>query len=532
MERTLVDMVVARARTHATTPAARHKVDGAWADVSWPELVAQVRAVSNGLVALGVQPGDRVAVFAPTSVAWAVVDLAIAAARAVCVPIYPSNTPDEALFVLNDSGASVLFVDADISDGKHTGRLTRIRAVRANASSVRHVVTLSGAAGDDVISLDALVARGRQSDGFDARAAAIEPSDLCHFIYTSGTTGNPKGVMLSHGNWAFEAASVRNLDVMVNDDAVMLFLPLAHSFAQAVKAAWVAIGFTMVFAESVEKVVGNLSETRPTIFPAVPRLFEKVFAGVQSSATSAPGVKGQLGRWAFGQFDAYCEAHQAGRAYDSVQWRLAKVLVFRKVRTALDEKLGGRMRLFVSGGAPLSRKIGLFFEMLGITVCEGYGLTETSGPSTINVPGATKIGTVGRALPETEVAIAADGEVLLRGPHIMRGYHRHEAATAEVLTADGWFHSGDIGEIDGDGYVRITDRKKDIIVTAGGKNVAPQNLENLLKTFPLVSQSMVYGDKRPYLTVLLTVNEEVARKVVTDSGSAAPSTYAELAAHP
>jgi long-chain acyl-CoA synthetase len=530
-ERNLVEMLLARAKER-TAPAARHKTASGWTDVPWTEVVRQVRAVSNGLVAAGVKPGDRVAVFAATSLTWVVTDLAIAAARAICVPIYASNTPDEVRYILQNSGAVMLFVDHDAPDGKQPGRLGRARSKLAEAPDCKALVLFEGTpAGDHELTLDALIAKGAGTDDFDARVAAIAPDDLCHFIYTSGTTGDPKGVMLSHGNWAFEAQVIRSLGVMKPEDSLMLFLPLAHSFAQVVKASWVALGFTLIFAESVEKVVANLAETKPTIFPAVPRVFEKVFANVQSGAMSAPGIKGTLGRWAFSLFDEYAAAREAGRSYDSLGFSLAKALVFKKVKAALDEKLGGRLQLFVSGGAPLPRKIGYFFELVGFTVCEGYGLTETSAGSTINVPGAIQIGTVGRPFPGVELTIAEDGEILIRGPHIMKGYYRNEAASAEVLRPDGFFHTGDIGEIDAGGFVRITDRKKDLIKTSGGKYCAPQNLENALKTMPIVSNSMVHGDMRPYLVVLIAVNEENARKLLSEKGVTVGS-YAELAKRP
>jgi len=252
---------------------------------------------------------------------------------------------------------------------------------------------------------------------------------------------------------------------------------------------------------------------------------------VQSNAMGAPGVKGKLGRWAFRLFDEYADAKQAGKTYDSIGWALAKRLVFSKVKAGLTEKLGGRMRLFISGGAPLSKKIAYFFDLLGFEVLEGFGLTETSAASCVNRPGKFKIGTVGQAVPGTEVKIASDGEIMLRGPGVMKGYYANPEATAEVLEQDGWFHTGDIGEIDSDGSVRITDRKKDIIVTAGGKNVAPQNLENVLKTHPIISVAMVHGDKRAYLTVLVCVNEENAKKLLAQKGVPAGS-YAEIAARP
>jgi len=527
-EKNLLELLMSRvAETFA--PAVQHKTAQGWVDVSWAEVLAQVKALSDALVGFGVQPGDRVAVFAATTLQWVVTDLAISAARAITVPIYASNTPDEIRYVLQHSGATVCFVDNDAGDAKQAGRLSRLRQRLADCPAVKKVVVLEGeAGGEQEMTLAALLEKRAGVTDFEQRVDAVQADDLCHFIYTSGTTGDPKGVMLTHGNWAYEAKTCTQIGLMQDDDSVMLFLPLAHSFAQVIKAAWLGLGFKLVFAESIDKLIANLAEAKPSILPAVPRVFEKVFSGVQANATGAAGVKGKLGRWAFRLFDEYVEARQQGRAYDSLGWALAKRLVFSKVKAGLTEKLGGRMRLFISGGAPLSRKIGYFFDLLGFEVLEGFGLTETSAASCVNRPGQVKIGTVGPAIPGTEVKIASDGEILIKGPGVMKGYYANPEATAEVLERDGWFHSGDIGEVDSDGSVRITDRKKDIIVTAGGKNVAPQNLENVLKTHGLISTAMVYGDKRPYLTVLICVNEEAASKLL--GGATGP--YAELAARP
>jgi long-chain acyl-CoA synthetase len=518
--------------------AARQKRNGAWEDVTWGRILQEVKTISSGLVAEGVRPGDRVALFGATTIQWAICDLAIAAARAITVPIYASNTPDECRYILQNSESVLVLVDNDIAEGKQIGRATRIRQRLDQVPNVRRMILFEGApAGPREATLADLARAGEEANradprAFDERVREVRTDDPVCFIYTSGTTGDPKGVILTHGNWAYEAEAVRGVKLMQEDDAVMLFLPLAHSFAQVVKAAWLGTGFQMVFAESVDKLLANLAETHPTVLPAVPRVFEKVYNNVVQNGSATPGVKGKLFRWAFHLFDEYVEAKNQGREYSSLGFALARRLVFAKVHATLSERLGGRMRLFVSGGAPLSRKIAYFFDLIGFKVLEGYGLTETAAATCVNPPEKIKIGTVGPPVPGTEIRIANDGEILIRGPGVMKGYFKNPAATAEALEPDGWFHSGDIGELDVDGYLRITDRKKDIIVTAGGKNVAPQNLENLLKTFPLVSQAMVYGDKRKYLTVLICVNEEAARKLLADKGAPAPATYAELVQRP
>ena len=534
---TLLHLLQERASRTPTQEAATHKKFGKWTHVDWETILGDVRHLSAALVAHGIQPGDRVAVFADSSLPWCVADMAICAARAITVPIYASNTPDEVKYVLQHSGSVMLFVDHDRSTGKQPGRFTRARSVLKECPSVRLVITMEEEGTGAEVSMAKLLAEGTPLDQkdprkFEERIGALRVDDPCCFIYTSGTTGAPKGVMLTHGNLAFEAKALTTMQVLRPDDAVMLFLPLAHSFAQDVKAAWVGLGYRMIFAQSTETLLADIGETSPTILPAVPRIFEKIYNAVVSGGMGKPGVAGKLFRWAMRLFEESVEARQQGRSYDSLSLTLAKKLVFSKVKATLDQKLGGKMRLFVSGGAPLSRKIAYFFDMLGFEVLEGYGLTETSGGATVNPPGRYRIGTVGPPMPGCEVKIASDGEILIRGPNVMKGYYNAPEATREVLEPDGWFHSGDIGEIDPAGFVRITDRKKDIIVTAGGKNVAPQNIENSLKTFPLISQAMVHGDKRKYLSVLITVNEETARKMLQDSGITPPAAYADVAARP
>jgi long-chain acyl-CoA synthetase len=535
-QQNLVSLLVARAARPDVVGATVHE-GGAWKSITWGAILAEVRRLSAALVAQGVKPGDRVAVFAATSLRWCVADLAVSAARGVTIPIYASNTPDEVQYILEHSGSSLLFVDNDVMEGKQPGRLSRVRACIAKTPAVKGVVVFEGPVAGTEVAYRDFIAKGDAQEkadpkGFETRVASIKMSDACLFIYTSGTTGNPKGVQLTHGNWAYEAIASAQIGLMNSDDSVMLFLPLAHSFAQVVKTAWLSMSFRMIFSRGTDKLMADLVETSPSILPSVPRIFEKVYEGVIGNGSSAPGLKGRLFRWAMRLFDEYVNAKLQGREYNSLGFALAQRLVFSKVRATLTQKLGGRMRLFVSGGAPLSRKIAYFFALLGFEVLEGYGLTETSAAATVNRPGHTKIGTVGPPLPGCEVKIAPDGEILIRGPNVMAGYYKNPEATKEAMDPEGWFRSGDIGEIDVDGSLRITDRKKDIIVTAGGKNVAPQNIENTLKTKPLISQAMVYGDKRKYLAVLITINEEAAKKVLAAAGAAPAASYAELAKRP
>jgi long-chain acyl-CoA synthetase len=536
-QQNLVSLLVARAARPDVVGATVHE-GGAWKSVTWGSIRDEVRRLSAALVVQGVKPGDRVAVFAGTSLRWCIVDLAVSAARGITIPIYASNTPDEVQYILEHSGASLLFVDNDVAEGKQPGRLMRVRACIARTPAVKGIVVFEGpTAGASEVAYKDFIAKGdavEKADpkGFETRVAAIKMSDPCLFIYTSGTTGNPKGVQLTHGNWAYEATASAQIGLMNADDSVMLFLPLAHSFAQVVKTAWLSMGFRMIFSRGTDKLMADLVETSPSILPSVPRIFEKVYEGVIGNGSSAPGLKGTLFRWAMRRFDEYVEARLQGREYSSLSFALAQRLVFSKVRATLDQKLGGRMRLFISGGAPLSRKIAYFFDLLGFEVLEGYGLTETSAAATVTRPGKKMIGTVGPPMPGCEVKIAPDGEILIRGPNVMAGYYKNPEATQEAMAPDGWFRSGDIGEIDPNGALRITDRKKDIIVTAGGKNVAPQNIENSLKTRPLISQAMVYGDKRKYLAVLITLNEEAAKKVLAAAGAPPAANYAELSKRP
>jgi long-chain acyl-CoA synthetase len=522
----LIALVDRQVRENGERAAVRHKRDGRWQEVSWAELARRARDVSDGLASIGVRPGDRVAVLGDTNLEWMLADLGVLGAGAVTATIYQSNQPEECRYILEHSGARLVFCDSPV-------QVAKIRAVRDRLPALEGIVRAQGPAADGfertLADLEALGRGWRQAHprAHEERVAALGPGDVATLIYTSGTTGNPKGVALTHGNWAYEAAAVESVRVVTPDDVILLFLPMAHSFAKVIQAAWLATGCSCAFVEGLDKIMDNASEVRPTVMPAVPRIFEKAYNTVISKGFASPGLKGKLFRLAMESFDSYAEARTAGREYTSFGLLVGKRLVFPKLRAALDERFGGRMRFFVSGGAPLAPKIAWFFDLLGFTILEGYGLSESSAASFVNRPGANRVGTVGPPVPGTEVRIADDGEILIRGPGVMKGYWNDAAATAEALR-DGWLYTGDIGHLEGE-HLRITDRKKDIIVTAGGKNVAPQNLENELKTDPLVSQVMVHGDRRKFLSALVTLNEENARKWAADHGISAA---APLHAHP
>lgn len=527
----MVRMLLDRAAMNPDGASAQYKKDGVWRTCSWSELVERARLLSDGLVSMGVQPGARVAILSATRFEHPLADAGILSAGAIAVPIYHSILAHEVEYILEDCGAELVFVEDE-------AQLAKVRVSRERLPKLRKAILIQGevapADADWVIGFDELERKGEGADraAFDARVEAIGAEDPASLLYTSGTTGKPKGVILTHRNWCYEAAAVSQISIFQPGDSILLFLPLAHSFGKVVQAVWWHLGAITAFAEGPDKIVENAGEVKPSIIPSAPRVFEKVFSAVVHNGTSSPGLKGALFRWAMGLFAEYVEAKEAGREYGSLSWTLAKKLVFSKVtKTLREERLGGRIRIFVSGGAPLSPKIAHFFDVLGLQVLEGYGLTETSAATTVNRPGRNKIGTVGPAVPGTEIRIAADGEVLIRGGGVMKGYYNRPEETAEVLQQDGWLHTGDIGSLDADGCLRITDRKKDIIVTAGGKNIAPQNLENALKINPLVSQVLVYGDKRKFLTALITVQDETGRKLLENKGIRVGS-YEELTSHP
>jgi long-chain acyl-CoA synthetase len=510
------------AQTHRDKVAAQYKVAGAWRDVTWREIDTLAMKCAAGLVALGVEPKERVTILSNTRLEWMIADLGILGAGGTTVPIYQSNLPDEVQYILEDAGSVVVFAEDQ-------EQLEKMRAIREQAPLVRKVVCFATSAVDESsdweVSWEQLLRDGEKyldahREEVEARGMGLGPDDLLTLIYTSGTTGRPKGAMLTHDNMVYEAEAQLEIGLMAADDVQYLFLPMAHVFGKLIEIAWLATGQVLAFWEGDQaKIVENLGEVRPTMMASVPRIFEKVHAKVVGDVKSAEGFSGWIGRWALRKGDEAMRIEQEGGRPGGIGWWFARKLVWNKIGLKLGERFGGRLRFFISGGAPLGRDIAYFFKYAGVTICEGYGLTETAAGACVNRPERVKIGTVGPVLPGTELKIAEDGEILLRGRNIMRGYWNREDATREAIGEDGWFHTGDIGVVDGEGYVRITDRKKDIIVTAGGKNVAPQNIENTLKSAsPLISQVVVHGDKRKFLSALITVDPDNLEDWAKDHG--------------
>jgi long-chain acyl-CoA synthetase len=491
--------------------AAQHKVGGVWRDVTWSEMDATSQKAAAGLVKLGVQPREMVSLISNTRLDWILADLGILGAGATTVPVYQSSTPDDTQFILNDAGSVAVIVE-------DATQLKKLRGIKDQIPGVKKVIAFSGdvdAAGGWEMTWEQLLADGAEylktnAADVKARAAGLQPGDLLTLIYTSGTTGRPKGAMLAHDCMLYEAEAIHKINLITPDDLQYLFLPMAHVFAKVLETIWFQEGHIMAFwTGDMKKIVEELGEVRPTMMCSVPRIFEKVHAKVAADVAATPGLPGKIAQWGLAQGEKAAKIELAGGQPGGLAWTLAQKLVFKKLNAKLTARFGGRMRFFVSGGAPLGKDIAYFFKYSGFTICEGFGLTETSAASAVNLPADTRIGTVGRALPGTEFKVAADGELLIRGRGVMKGYWKREDATKEAIDGEGWFHTGDIGVIDKDGFIRITDRKKDIIVTAGGKNVAPQNLENQIKSkSSLLSQVVIHGDKRKFLSAVVTLDEE------------------------
>ncbi len=490
-----------------------------WASLSWKETLAQVRAIACGLRDLGLHAEDRCAILSSTRVDWILADLGILCSGGATTTIYPSSTADECRFIIADSGTRFVFAEND-------EQVLKLQGVRAQLPALVKVISLDGKASEDgwVMSLADLLERGRAYDAkvpgeFEEAARAVAPTALATLVYTSGTTGQPKGVELTQDCWVYEGEGIDALKILSAEDLQYLWLPLSHVFGKVLEAAQIRIGFPTAVDGRVDKLVENLGAVRPTFVCAVPRIFEKVHNKVVANGTGKGGVKAEIFKWAFkvgGRAAARERAGQGVPALLELQRKLADRLVFGKVRALF----GGRVRFFISGSAPLSREMAEFFHAAGLLILEGYGLTESSAASFVNRPGRTRFGSVGLALPGTEVRIAPeDGEILLKGRGIMRGYHGLPDATRESLQG-GWLRTGDIGELDQDGFLRITDRKKDLIKTSGGKYVAPQFLEGKIKALsPWVDQVLVHGNNRNFVSALVTLDEESIRRWAKENGA-------------
>lgn len=502
-------------------PSVSVQTDDDWNIVTAAQFRTQVRSVAKGLIAEGLKPGDRIAILSRTRYEWTVADYAIWYAGCVTVPIYETSSPEQVEWIISDAHVVATFFEAQ--------RTTH--AFAPIADKVPHM-TRSYIFGDDV--LDQLTQKGVGiSDGeLDSRRTAVGPSDPATLIYTSGTTGRPKGCIITHGNMMAEVDTlVKGIPEVfeIPDASTLIFLPLAHVFGRLIQVAMLRGEVTIGHCPNPAALLRDLGSFKPTFLLAVPRVFEKVFNGSAAKAHEASPIKGKIFDRAAAVAIAYSEALDHGHMSKglALQHGLFDKLVYSKLRHAM----GGRVTHAISGGAALGARLGHFYRGLGLIILEGYGLTETTAGSTLNLPSSLKIGSVGRPLPGTGVRIESDGEVLLKGPHVFMGYWNNQAATSEAMTSDGWFRTGDIGELDGDGFLRITGRKKELIVTAGGKNVAPAVLEDRLRANPIISQCVVVGDNKPYIGALITLDQEALPQILTANNiAAAPMT--ELIANP
>lgn len=495
----LTDDVVTNAREAADSVVFSRNVGGEWTEVSAAEFLAEVSGVAKGLMAAGVEAGDRVALISKTRYEWTLLDYAIWFAGAVTVPIYETSSAEQIAWILEDSGATAVIAEGP----SHLARVREAREAAAGLTDLNHVWAIDDNAVDVLTRLGADVTDG----SLEVRRTATTPLDLATLIYTSGTTGRPKGCMLTHGNFMFElGVAVAELEELFETKgaSTLLFLPLAHVFARIIQIGCVKARVRMGHSANIKNLVADLGAFKPTFILAVPRVFEKVFN--TASQNAAADGKGKIFDRAAEVAIAWSKGQDKGKP--SLAVRAQHAIFSKLVYSKLQAALGGNCEYAVSGGAPLGERLGHFYRGIGLKVLEGYGLTETTAALTVNMPDAAKIGTVGRPIPGTSVRVADDGELLFKGGQVMAGYWNNEAATGEVLERDGWFHTGDVGEVDDEGFVRITGRKKEILVTAGGKNVAPAVLEDRLRGHLLVDQCVVVGDGRPFIGALVTLDRE------------------------
>jgi long-chain acyl-CoA synthetase len=521
--KTVADLAPLAAERHADLPAVTYKdASGQWVSKTYREVGDIVRRLALGLIELGIEKGDKVSILANTRPEWTYFDFAALSVGAVVVPIYQTNSPDECRYVLENSDAKAVIVE-------DSEQLAKIDQVRDRVPKLEHVVRMEGAGGN-AISMDELIEAGssRSDSEWEQRWQSVTPDDICTFIYTSGTTGPPKGCVISHGNYRSMVTMALDESVLDRNTTTYLFLPLAHSFALLIQLLSFDLGGNIAYWERDPlKIIPNLVEVKPDYFPSVPRIFEKIYTAATSEVEKSGGLKKLVFNWAIGVGKKVRRKERAG---EPIGWLLRKQyeVADKQVLSKIRALFGGRMKNCVTGAAPINPEILRFFDAAGVLVLEGWGMTETSTAATVARPDAFKIGKVGRAFRGCEIRIADDGEILVKGPNVFQGYYKNEEATRETLE-DGWLHTGDIGELDADGYLSITGRKKDIIITAGGKNITPANLEAEIKQSPYVSQCVVIGDRRPYLVALVTLDMEECAKLAEERGW--PADSAELAHH-
>jgi len=500
-----------------------YKKGGAYAPISTQDFESMVKSLSLGLKELGFQPGDKLIILSENRPEWVMTDLAVQCAGGISVPVYTSLVPEQVGYIIDDSDAAFVVVS-------NAEQWAKVKAIKSQIKKVRRFITFAPETPEDVFGLADVMHKGQERAAhnpliFDKEALAVQPQDVASIIYTSGTTGIPKGVILTHSNFLSNIKTAAELLPFSEKDTVLSFLPLSHVLERMVMFTYLYKGCTIAFAESLETVAENLVEVRPTIMVSVPRVFEKIYSKVLDAVLAGSAVKRHIFFWALKVGREHgrrvLEKEKISRAL-RMKRKLAHKLVFSKV----IEKTGGRIRFFVSGGAPLSKDIAEFFYAMGLYIMEGYGLTETSPAIALNTFEYLKFGTVGKPIPGVQVRIAPDGEILVRGPNVMKGYYKKEAETREVFQGN-WFHTGDIGYLDEQGFLVITDRKKDIIVTAGGKNIAPQPIENILKTNTYISNAVVIGDRRRFLSALIVPNFEKLEAFARQNGITAKDT-AEL----
>jgi long-chain acyl-CoA synthetase len=517
----LAELLARRVRDTPDREAFRYPVGAQWRSMTWRQSGERIRAIAAGLVSLGLGREDRVGILCNTRVEWLLADLGVLSAGGATTTVYPSSTGEECAYILADSAARYAFVE-------DAGQLAKLAAHRAELPGLARLILIDGSPADAhkdwVMTLSELEAAGaahleRDPRAIDDIVAGIKGEHLATLIYTSGTTGKPKGVRLLHECWAYCADAIEATRLWGPDDVQYLWLPMSHSFGKVLMAGHIASGSVTAVDGRIPKLVDNLAAVKPTLMAAVPRIFEKVYNKIIEGSRQGGKLKSRIFQWALAVGRAASQVRQRGGTPSgllALQLRLAERLVFSKIKATF----GGRVNYFISGSAPLSREIAEFFHACGILILEGYGLTETSAAAFVNRPSHFAFGTVGIALPGTELKVAPeDGEILIRSPGVMNGYHNLPEQTAEALSPDGWLRTGDIGEVDAGGFLRITDRKKDLIKTSGGKYIAPQSIEGKLKAAcPYLSQVIIHGDRRNFVTALVSLDEEATMKWAGDHG--------------